>query len=346
MNRRYRRLTWLVVAFVALAALAAGYGWYRGYVERQMAAAVHGWILARTTEGYIVETDFAEEDGTLATVVGRFDGARIEAPGNAWELTLPRMFIAVDTYDPFGVGFRLQGNSELRYDIGGESHRLQAAFDDARAGFRYRTDGRVTSAGLAAFSSRLSGAAVIGIERFDLRADFDPAASPANDGKSAEIALAVEDAAIEKPSGLPLGDLIRRIEMNAYVAGTLRPGRPSESLTAWRDAGGVLQIERFVADWGPLAIAAEGTLALDGGLQPLFAGTARLRGHGEAIDALAAAGLMAPGEATAAKIALAAMVKPGADGGPPAAQVPLTIQDGFLFAGPLKLAAMPRIVWQ
>jgi hypothetical protein len=55
---------------------------------------------------------------------------------------------------------------------------------------------------------------------------------------------------------------------------------------------------------------------------------------------------MAPGEATAAKIALAAMVKPGADGGPPAAQVPLTIQDGCLFAGPLKLAAMPRIVWQ
>ena len=56
--------------------------------------------------------------------------------------------------------------------------------------------------------------------------------------------------------------------------------------------------------------------------------------------------MMAPNQATGAKIALAAMSKPGDDGGPPAAKLPITIQDGFLFVGPLKLAQMPRIVWQ
>ncbi len=110
--------------------------------------------------------------------------------------------------------------------------------------------------------------------------------------------------------------------------------------------GGVLQIQRFVANWGPLAVTAEGTLALDGQMQPLFAGTATVRGYSEAIDALVQARMMAPNQATGAKIALAAMAKPADDGGPPAAKLPITIQDGFLFVGPLKLAQMPRIVWQ
>jgi hypothetical protein len=40
------------------------------------------------------------------------------------------------------------------------------------------------------------------------------------------------------------------------------------------------------------------------------------------------------------------MSKPAEDGRPPTARLPITIQDGFLFVGPLKLAQMPRIVWQ
>ena len=138
----------------------------------------------------------------------------------------------------------------------------------------------------------------------------------------------------------------QRIDLAAAVEGRLQPGRPSESLAIWRDAGGVLQIQRFAADWGPLAVTAEGTLALDGQMQPLFAGTATVRGYSEAIDALVQARMMAPNQATGAKIALAAMAKPADDGGPPAAKLPITIQDGFLFVGPLKLAQMPRIVWQ
>jgi hypothetical protein len=81
-------------------------------------------------------------------------------------------------------------------------------------------------------------------------------------------------------------------------------------------------------------------------MQPLFAGTATVRGYSEAIDALAQAGLMPPNQATGAKIALAALAKPAEDGGPPAVHLPLTIQDGFLYVGPLKLARMPRIIWQ
>jgi hypothetical protein len=166
------------------------------------------------------------------------------------------------------------------------------------------------------------------------------------DDSSALFNVALTDANIIQPGNLPLGQSISRAEFNGSLSGALQPGRPSESLAAWRDAGGVLQIQRFAADWGPLAVTAEGTLALDGQMQPLFAGTATVRGYGEAIDALAQAGLMPPNQATGAKIALAALAKPAEDGGPPAVHLPLTIQDGFLYVGPLKLARMPRIIWQ
>jgi len=346
MTRRPRRLIWLAVAVLLLAALAGGYAWYRSYVAQQLGAALNNWILARTAEGYRIDGDIAPESGNWLTAIRRLSAITIAAPDDDWEIRIPSLDIHVDTWNPFKVELHPEARIDVRYTVADTEHRIANTILGGWAGFTYDTSGQITSVYIDEISSRFEGSVDFQVAALRADAKFDPEASLSSDGKSVEFKFSLEDATVTRPAILPLGDLIKHVEMEAYVAGTLRPGRPSESLAAWRDAGGVLQIQRFVANWGPLAITAEGTLALDRNLQPLFAGTANVRGYSEAIDALVQAGMMQPNQATGSKIALAAMVKPGDDGGPPAAKLPITIQDGFLFVGPLKLAQMPRIVWQ
>jgi hypothetical protein len=97
-------------------------------------------------------------------------------------------------------------------------------------------------------------------------------------------------------------------------------------------------------DWGKLSFRGSATIALDDKLQPMGTATARITGHGEALDALVAANLLPPRTALAAKAILGLLGKKQ-DDGPPVVEVPLTLQDRTLQLGRIPLARLPQIVW-
>jgi hypothetical protein len=117
-----------------------------------------------------------------------------------------------------------------------------------------------------------------------------------------------------------------------------------EDLVAWRDQGGVLEIEKLDIDWTPLDLAFEGTLALDEQLRLLGAGTADMRGLPTVIDKLVYRGDIKSSEATITKLALALLTRVAKDGGAAVVRLPLTAQDGKLRAGPFTLGRLPPIV--
>src|SRR6185295_8822537 len=86
--------------------------------------------------------------------------------------------------------------------------------------------------------------------------------------------------------------------------GPLQQGPLAESVAAWRDAGGIIEVNRLALRWGPLDGDGDGTLALDAANRPLAAFTMRIRGYTETVDALTAAGAMKPRDAGTLKIAL------------------------------------------
>jgi len=142
---------------------------------------------------------------------------------------------------------------------------------------------------------------------------------------------------------------VGRAMLTATLMGAVPPtppgGSPPEALARWRDDGGTVEIQRLALGWGPLSVTADGTLALDEGLQPQAALSAHVTGYGETVDALLRAGMVKPRAAFIAKLALGAMAKTPANGGPPEIAVPVTIQDGKLYVGPAALLVMPRIDW-
>ena len=128
------------------------------------------------------------------------------------------------------------------------------------------------------------------------------------------------------------------------VIGKLTLSRSVVNLARWRDAGGIIEIDTIQGTYGALKTHAVGTVALDKDLQPLIAMSAKFQGFFPAIDAFKKAGYIRSGDAAIAKLVLGVLSKRGPKGGR-SISLPLTLQDGQLFAGPVPLMAVPAIDW-
>jgi hypothetical protein len=188
-----------------------------------------------------------------------------------------------------------------------------------------------------------------------LFATLDTAPPPRKEpaaGKTPSLHLtgAIHGVTLPKKSQTPLGRTIGGIEIDATLIGHIAPGKNGgatrEILAAWRDDGGIVEIDHFKLGWSRLIVGASGTLALDAGLQPIIATSATISGHGETLDALVRANTLGVGEALMARMAFGLLQRGGKDGKPPEIKIALTIQNGWLYLGPVKLLRLAPIQWR
>jgi hypothetical protein len=117
------------------------------------------------------------------------------------------------------------------------------------------------------------------------------------------------------------------------------------SLAGWTQGGGRVLVERGQFAWGPLAVNAEGWVALDGALQPIAQITGRVAGFNEALEAFAAAGFLRENVAMARTVLnLMAAANPN-PGQRPEIVAGLTIQDRWVTLGPVRLGRLQPIDW-
>ncbi|MBV1796246.1 DUF2125 domain-containing protein [Siccirubricoccus sp. G192] len=177
-------------------------------------------------------------------------------------------------------------------------------------------------------------------------------ASPPSRGEPA-VTLRLGAEAVELPPGLAaapavrtLGPRLQSLALDLALTGPVPPGRgPTRKAKAWRDGGGTLGLRRLDLRWGQVAGTATATLTLDEDLQPMGAGTLRLAGGGEALEAAAAAGLLTPRAATTARTVLRLLSRVPAEGGPPQLDVPLTLEDRALTLARIPVARLPAWTW-
>jgi hypothetical protein len=119
----------------------------------------------------------------------------------------------------------------------------------------------------------------------------------------------------------------------------------SACATAWRDAGGSLDLHRLVIGWGQTRLDASATLALDEDLQPMGTGTGKIAGFAPALDALAANAVLTRSAAKAAKAVLSLLANTPTDGQPEEVEVPLTLQFRTLSVRQVPLVRLPALDW-
>jgi len=158
------------------------------------------------------------------------------------------------------------------------------------------------------------------------------------------LALAMRQVGVPAPPA-DFGNIINELAFGVTIKGSVPAGPLAPAVAAWRDAGGTIEVDSLHLQWGGLGVTANGTLALDQGLQPIAAFSGGIEGFGAILNALVAADQMTPEQAALVQIALTALARPGPDG-KPQITAPFTIQNGKIYLGPARLGTAPRIVWE
>ncbi len=148
---------------------------------------------------------------------------------------------------------------------------------------------------------------------------------------------------IENPSAF--GEKIRKLRLDANLQGNLPSGTLPQALKTWHESGGTLEVRELLFDWPPLAVNANGTIALDRGLQPVGALTATFRGFMETLDGLAKANTIARNDADTAQAVLGLMARKPEGGGAPELKISVTMQDRKLYLGPIPLTTFEPVEW-
>ena len=146
-------------------------------------------------------------------------------------------------------------------------------------------------------------------------------------------------------SQLSLGNRIDIAAGEVELYGPLPHVLKTLPISRWQAAGGIAEIRSFRLNYGPMNVHTKGTLALDQALQPVGAFTARIRGFGAIVDILEYNGTLGNGEAMTAKFVLGALAETDSSTGLNTLEIPISLQDQFLYAGPLKLTRLPPVHW-
>ncbi len=304
--------------------------WMAGQVEAGLGA----WEAARRAEGWVVEHGAPVRGGWPLAVRLRVPDFRMASEGMEWRT--PSMDLAVALLRPRRLEVGLAGEHRLR--IGAvewpvTAERLTASLPVERRALP--SEAVIEGGGL-----RAGGFGVAGL-RLDL--ETHEAAAEGEPG----LALRGGIEGVELPAGVAgLGQRLERAGLDAVLTGPVPPaGRPRARAIAWRDGGGTLALRRLDLAWGPVTAVLQATLSLDQGLQPMGAGTLRLTGAEAALEALVAAGVVAPRGAGMARMMVGMLGRVPPEGGPPRIEVPATLERQRLSIAGMALGRIEAWQW-
>jgi hypothetical protein len=311
----------------------------------------HAWVAERRAQGWSVRTG-AMGQGVWSRAVTltihdfEISGGEPAIPGGVgWQA--PRLVLSVDPLVPWRLTVTPQGLQLLRLPDGTTvpvvaetvSITLEADSEPNRLLLA------LTASGVRAeLPGGARGPEMLSIDAFEGSLDVMPSA-----GAGEKVAVfSVNGQTVRLPQGIrwPLGRTVGVIAAEGHVAGPLPdPAPPRLAATAWRDAGGSVEVLLQSLTWGPLTATGSATLALDDALQPMGAGTGHIVGYQGTFDALGSNGVLTHSAVKAAKALLSLMAGVPSGREPQSVDVPLTLQYRTLSMRQIPLALLPELEW-
>ena len=328
-----------VIALALFGLILAAFTAYWFHVAGELRKGIDGFVAQKRAEGWRVAMDSVRVNGFPLTVSARLEGVDLRHPaGLSWHGEM--VSVSIPLLNPLTISVSLPG----MHLLGGFGQ--SAILSAAKADLDLRLDTEGGLAGLVFTGGTLAleqpGVAPLTLAEIKLVYDRLNPPDPSHEHPSAGMTLALHDLDLPDIAGLPLARRVESLQVEARVMGTIAGGPPLAALAAWSHDGGTVELDRIALDWAPLSLEADGTMALDPNLQPLIATSARLRGFGELVARLVQAGLVEPGMASAAQIMLGILARPDAQGRP-TLTIPVTLQDGILTAGQVRVMRVPPL---
>ena len=336
-HSRHRRA--LGLALLLLLALLLAGGWWYG--AGRFGDSIDGWIAARRAEGWRIDTSGRRITGFPLGWTARFATLAIAAPVAPWSWQASAVTISWSPFDRNGLALGTSGSARLDIIADGAARTIRidssataVRLDLAAQPLQHATG---TATHIAVSMPELDAAA----ETLGFEVTFDPAAPADHTANAATLALAAEQLQLtphDRPPPPPLSG-----SLTATLKGMPPSGPPQQAVAAWRDEGGTIELDRLDVKSGAMAVAGNATIALDGEMRPLAAGTASISGIDALLERLVASGQMQARDVPLAKLAFGALAKPDPATGVATVTLPVTAENGILYLGPIKVAALKPI---
>jgi hypothetical protein len=343
-----RRKLLIFLAILAAGAALYGAGW--AFMNHRVKSQVAAWADGLRAQGWRVDYAAVGIEGFPFDIHARVDRPVATAPQKAQPtLSAPVLFARFSPWEPRRI--RLETPEAAHVDWRGAAPG-RVTFTHATAIATAGPRGRIMAAEIVldgaaiAMPAGASPALVTRITATAKGGGRPDAATPSH--RRLALAVTAELQGLTLPDGVKpaLGRTITRVALAAQVLGEPPPAPGAAAMAAWRDGGGTLELSRFTVGWGPLTADGSGTVALDRGMQPEGALTARIAGFDKTLETLVDAGIVKARHGVLLGYALNALAKTPKDGGPPVIEAPVTMQNGRLFIGPVALLPLPRIEWK
>jgi hypothetical protein len=339
-----------VIALIALAVLAAAWSGLWFYVAGDIEARLAAWAGAQRAQGLVAEYGAVSVSGFPLSWHTHVAAPVMTGAGpTRWEWRGEAVTAEIRPWALREVPVAFPGVHHIAGGAGSVSDAFAVRAGRPLGHITLAPDGRLANLRLDledAQIQRLPDPRTATARRVKLSLSPHRTAEATYRTDTLDLALQIEGLTVPEPPRYALGNLIAVAQLDASFKGALPPAPLAEAVAAWRDSGGVIEVNRLAMRWGPLAADSQGTLALDKVNRPLGAMTARIRGYTETVDALAAAGAVRPRDAGALKIALNLVARQTGSGGPGELNVPITAQDGRLNVAGFSLLALPPLTFQ
>jgi len=353
---RNRAIRYLAIAgLVLLPVLAGGYYAYWRYVAVQLATGIDYWAAEQRARGNRVEFVWSGISGFPFAFEARFQqpGIQLHLPGAVLEWSSGFLKAEMSPWDLHTVRVTSPAQQVVRLQQDRQQGQWRLIVAAIAGDVRLSDSGalRGIDADLQMPDATLPDGLAFAAGAARLRLSL-PDVPPA-DYAMPFAAVGLDLSHLLLPSGTRLltADPVERASIDAVIKGPVAmpadfAAAPTltQILADWRDRGGDIEVKSFSFAQGPLSLGGEATLALDGNLQPLGAGTVTASGLGEAVEILLKDGLIAADRAMVARATAKALERTGADD-KAEAKFALSLQNGIVSFGPAPLLQVPPIAW-
>ena len=347
MRRPVRLVILAAFAAGAIVIAVAGYAGYWFIAAGEIGDRIDEWAEKQRAQGLEIETKGIEVSGFPTRFEVTLREPRIHDTRNGWRWASASLRAEASAWDFSEITVFPDRRNNVQVLVeGGEWRDIDAEFDDGQLIVRLDDERLFEEIALDLRGLAIAGIWPEGLAQVgSLRAN----GVALDDGGTGEdvlkTSIAVRDATLPSDLAEGLGESLDFLDIDASVVGEIPSERgTNEAITAWRDAGGTLELTGFRVRWGPLGVETSGTIALDGAMRPIAALTADIIGYGDVIDALIMSNLIPLGDGFIAKVAFNMLAEKPEDGSAPVLRgVPVTAQDGTLTVATIKVAELPPL---
>lgn len=337
----------LYIFGAGILAAVAGYAGYWFWGADRMDATVDAWIASWRVSGYDISYEEKRIGGFPGAVRLILENPRVRDPAGAWSWSADSLDLRAAPWKPTEYKLLADGNHRAALPVAGRKVDMIAQAAKAEGIANFDLDGRLRSAeivleGIAGEAQDLNAKVTAG--RVALVITQAGGVVQSYDAQQATLDVLFQD--LELPSAFsgPLGRKVDHLSAKADLLGPLRRTDLRTALAEWRDAGGTLDLPWVQINWGPLQLRGEGTATLDETFRPVAALQTRVAGFSETLDAFAADGFIAQDTARVAGLALQLLARSPANGGRPELTVPISVQEGEFYLGPVRMGAVAPIL--